>query len=365
MSTAETVKKPDGRTRGGPRRRRSQREAKQATWLIAPAMVVLALVIGYPIVSAIVQSFNQDRVLDEATGFFQEGGFAGVANYTRWLLQDCGGGANSCPAGTTTAQFWNSIGVTFLLTAVTVSLEVVIGFWMAAIMGRSLWGRGLLRAAVLVPWAIPTAVTAKLWAFIFAQNGIVNSLTGLDLQWTTGTWELITAVIIADVWKTTPFVALLILAGLQMIPKDVYDAAKIDGATRRQQFTQITLPLVKPALLVAVLFRLLDALRMYDLPAIMQGNTSGPATTMSLLVTASMREGQFSNASALSTIVFLIIFACAFIMVKVLGANAVAASQPSSRTLGDTGRRGRSDEADTSSTRAVVMPDGDRGGKGR
>jgi multiple sugar transport system permease protein len=307
-------------------------------WLIAPAMIVLAIVIGYPIISAIVQSFNQDRMFDPNTGFFQDGGFAGISNYTHWLLQDCGGGVNSCPPGTTGSQFWQAIGVTFLLTIITVSLEVVIGFGMAIIMGRNMVGRGLLRAAVLVPWAIPTAVTAKLWAFIFAPQGIVNSLTGLDLQWTTGTWELLTAVIVADVWKTTPFVALLILAGLQLIPKDVYEAARIDGATKWQQFRQITLPLVRPALMVAILFRLLDALRMYDLPAIMQGNTSGSATTMSLLVTATMRENEYNNASALSTIVFLIIFICAFIMVKVLGANAVAQTQPAP-DLGTGGRK--------------------------
>lgn len=339
-----------------PKQRRWRTDNRSAIWLIAPALIVLAIVIGYPIISAIVQSFNQDRTYDAETGFFQEGGFAGFANYTHWILQDCGGGVNSCPPGTTGSQFWQSIGVTFFLTVVTVSLEVIIGFGMATIMGRNIVGRGLLRAAVLVPWAIPTAVTAKLWAFIFAPQGIINSLTGLDLQWTTGTWELLSAVIVADVWKTTPFVALLILAGLQLIPKDVYEAARIDGATKWQQFTQITMPLVRPALMVAVLFRLLDALRMYDLPAIMQGNTSGAATTMSLLVTATMRENEYNNASALSTIVFLIIFACAFIMVKVLGANAVAQTQPARQlTTGAPGRKRRGPlQTEPLSTRAVT-----------
>lgn len=341
--------------------RKWRSDSRSAAWLIAPAMIVLAIVIGYPIVSAIIQSFSQDRVFNQETGFFEEGGFAGFSNYWGWLMQDCGNGINSCPRGTAGAQFWRSIGVTFFLTAVTVSIEVILGFWIAIIMGRNIWGRGLLRAAVLVPWAIPTAVTAKLWAFIFAPQGIVNSLTGIDTQWTTGTWELLTAVIIADVWKTTPFVALLILAGLQMIPKDVYDAAKMDGATRWQQFTKVTLPLVRPALMVAILFRLLDALRMYDLPAIMQGNTSGPATTMSMLVTATIREGQFANASALSTIVFLIIFACAFLMVKGFGVNAVDQAQPNRRKIG-TGKSKKGSSTDTSSTQAVVMPN-EKGGK--
>ena len=359
MSDATAKTREGGPTDPAPKARRWRSDTRSATWLIAPAMIVLAIVIGYPIISAIMQSFEQDRMFNPETGFFEDGGFAGLNNYLYWFMQDCGNGFNSCPPGTVGGQFWQSIGVTFFLTIITVALEVVLGFWIAIVMGRNLWGRGLLRAAVLVPWAIPTAVTAKLWAFIFAPQGIVNSLTGVDTQWTTGTWELLTAVIVADVWKTTPFVALLILAGLQMIPKDVYDAAKMDGATRWQQFVKITLPLVRPALMVAILFRLLDALRMYDLPAIMQGNTSGAATTMSMLVTATIRENQFANASALSTIVFLIIFACAFIMVKVLGANAVAQTSPNQRKVG-TGKTKKGSLLDTSSTKAVVMPGGDK-----
>lgn len=339
-----------------PVKRQWRTDTRGALLLIGPSMIVLAIVIGYPVVSAIIQSFNQDRAFNPATGLFEEGGFAGLTNYAHWVLQNCGGGANSCPPGTTGSQFWQSIGVTFLLTIVTVALEVVIGFGMATIMGRNIVGRGLLRAAVLVPWAIPTAVTAKLWGFIFAPQGIVNALTGLDTQWTTGTWPLLSAVVVSDVWKTTPFVALLILAGLQLIPKDVYEAARMDGATRWQQFTRITLPLVRPALMVAILFRLLDALRMYDLPAILQGNTSGAATTMSLLVTASIRENQFNAASALSTIVFLVIFACAFLMVRVLGANAVAQTQ-AHRDVGQ-GRGGRkrrgSVQTEPVNTRALV-----------
>lgn len=309
-------------------KRRFRRDNKKALLLILPAMIVLAIVIGYPIVSAIVQSFTQDKGLDPETGMFVEGGFAGITHYAKWILQDCGQGAMSCPPGNLGSDFWSSIGVTFFFAAVTVTLEVVIGFGMAMIMGRNIWGRSLIRAAVLVPWAIPTAVTAKLWYFIFAEKGIVNSLLGTAIPWTTGTWELRFAVIVADVWKTTPFVALLILAGLQLIPKDIYEAARIDGATKWQQFKEITLPLVRPALMVALLFRLLDALRMYDLPAIMQGgSTAGPATTMSMLVTSDMRQGNYNSASALSTIVFLIIFLVAFIMVKFLGANAVAQAQ--------------------------------------
>ena len=193
---------------------------------------------------------------------------------------------------------------------------------MATVMNRDFKGRGMLRAAVLIPWAIPTAVTAKLWQFIFADHGIINSLLGTQVHWTTDPWAARIAVIIADVWKTTPFMALLILAGLQMIPKDLYEAARVDGASRWQMFTQITMPLVKPALMVAVLFRTLDALRMYDLPVILISSSSNsPTATISQLVVEDMRQNHFNSASALSTLVFLLIFFVAFVMIRFLGAD--------------------------------------------
>jgi trehalose/maltose transport system permease protein len=288
--------------------------------LIAPVLVALAVVIGYPVVRAIWMSFTKDPGLDPDTQMFVEGGYAGFDNYTHWLLQQCGGAA--CAPGTLGAQFWAAVGITLFFTLVTVALEASIGMGMAVVMGKTFRGRSLLRAAVLIPWAIPTAVTAKLWEFIFAYDGVANRVLGTDLLWTSDAWPARFAVIIADVWKTTPFMALLILAGLQMIPDELYEAARVDGASAWQRFTQITLPLVKPALLVAVLFRTMDALRMYDLPAIM--TLDNPATTtMSKLVVDQIRQGGFNNASALSTITFLLIFFVAFVLVKFLGANAV------------------------------------------
>ncbi len=293
-------------------------------WLIAPTMVILAVVIVYPVIRAVLLSFQANKGIDPDTGRFTEGGFAGFKHYLQWLVQDCGAGAGTCPPGTLAHDFWPALGVTLFFAVVTVTIEVLLGLWMATVMGKTFWGRSLLRASVLIPWAIPTAVTAKLWFFIFAENGIANKLLGTSIAWTTDPWASRFAVIIADVWKTTPFMALLILAGLQMIPQDVYEAAKVDGATAWQRFTKITLPLVKPALMVAVLFRTLDVLRMYDLPAILSG-TSGatPNTTLSILVMADIRQGNFQSASALSTLIFLLIFAVAFVMVKFLGANAV------------------------------------------
>jgi multiple sugar transport system permease protein len=213
------------------------------------------------------------------------------------------------------------VGTTFFFTIVTVVLETAIGFGMAVIMARTFRGRGLLRASVLVPWAIPTAVTAKLWFFIFAFAGIVNKLFGTTILWTGSEWPARWGIIIADVWKTTPFMALLILAGLQIIPGDVYEAAKVDGVTAWQRLIHITLPLVRPALMVAILFRTLDALRMFDLPWIMTGGANN-TTTLSILVVQQIREG-FNSAAALSTITFVTIFLVAFIFVRFLGVNAV------------------------------------------
>lgn len=300
-------------------------QARSAAWLIAPALVVLAVVIGYPILRAIYLSFQADKGLDPTTGLFVDGGFAGFDNYLYWLTNRCmspSGVVSTCPPGVLATDFWPSVRITLFFTVVTVVLETVLGMIMALIMNRDFRGRALVRAAVLIPWAIPTAVTAKLWQFIFADRGIVNSLFDLDVSWTTDPWAARSAVIVADVWKTAPFMALLILAGLQMIPKDVYEAARVDGASRWQQFWQITIPLVRPALMVAVLFRTLDALRMYDLPVIMiSASSNAPTATISQLVVEDMRQNNFNSASALSTLIFLLIFAVAFIMIRFLGAD--------------------------------------------
>lgn len=301
------------------------KQARTAWALIAPTLVVLGVVIGYPIIRAIYLSFQQDKHLDPETGLFVQGGFAGADHYLYWLQQRCmtpSGVVAACPPGTIATDFWPAVRITLFFTVVTVALETLLGLWMATVMNKEFPGRGMLRAAVLVPWAIPTAVTAKLWQFLFSDNGLINSLLGRETSWTTDPWAARTAVIIADVWKTAPFMALLILAGLQMIDKEIYEAARVDGAGRFQIFTNITLPLVKPALMVAVLFRTLDALRMYDLPVIMiSPSSNSPTATISQLVVEDLRQGNFNSASALSTLIFLLIFAVAFIMIRFLGAD--------------------------------------------
>ncbi|MFB9239273.1 carbohydrate ABC transporter permease [Plantactinospora siamensis] len=329
-----------GATRGSQRNERNERrrkrlssgEGRRAFFLVAPTIALLTLVIVYPLIKAIFLSFQKDSGLDKATGMFVEGGFAGVDNYKHWLLAQCGaagGGTAPCPPGTIGALFWPALGTTLFFTVVTVAVEVVLGLWFATIMNRTFRGRGLVRAAILVPWAIPTAVTAKLWYFIFAYDGIANHVLGFvgidPLLWTGDTWPSRFAVIIADVWKTTPFMALLILAGLQLIGSEVYEAASIDGSSRWQTFTRITLPMIKVPLMVAILFRTLDVLRIYDLPAILTGGGGGSGhatTTLSILVINQIRAG-FHSASALSTIVFLIIAFVAFLFIRFGGADVV------------------------------------------
>ena len=296
-------------------------QGRRAWMLIAPTVILLGVVIGYPIFRAIWMSFQKDAALDPQTGLFVDGGFAGLDNYTRWLFQQCGGEA--CPPGTGPATFWEVVGITVGFTVVAVAIELILGFGFAMIMNGSFKGRGLLRASVLIPWAIPTAVTAKLWYFIFAFDGIANKMLGTEIVWFSDKWAARTAIVVSDVWKTTPFMALLILAGLQLISSDIYEAAKVDGASAWQRFTQITLPLVKPAVVVALLFRVLDTLRMYDLPQIMTGGGAGDGndtTTLSILVVKDYRN-TINSAAALSTITFLLIFLVAFFFIKFLGAN--------------------------------------------
>ncbi len=221
--------------------------------------------------------------------------------------------------------------VTVLFTVITVALEMFLGTLMALVMQRSFKGRSLLRASVLVPWAIPTAVTAKLWYFMFAYDGVVNRLLGTHILWTDGQWASRFAVIVGDVWKTTPFVALLVLAGLQIIPTELYEAARVDGASAGEEFAADRHgtpgapgpagrdPVPDPG----------RAARIYDLPAILThggGGTGHATTTLSILVIAQLEQG-YGGASALSTITFLFIFAVAFLMVKLFNASVIRTQQ--------------------------------------
>lgn len=291
-----------------PVRARSVRPAKEkggglAFWLIVPSVVVLTVVIAFPVISSTIRSFFGDGI--------GEAPFVGFENYADALW------------GYNAPDFWAATGVTYLFAAVTIVLETLIGLGMALIANRAFRGRGLVRASVLVPWAVPTAVAAVLWAWMFDPNGIINAILGTNIVWTGSVVPSMIAIIVADTWKTAPFIALLVLAGLQVIPDEVYEAAKLDGASAWKRFLFITLPLVKPALLVAILFRLLDALRMYDLPQIMTGGANGTSTLSVLVVQSTLSQLKPGYGGALSTLTFLLIFITAFLFVRLLGVNAV------------------------------------------
>ncbi|SFJ53491.1 carbohydrate ABC transporter permease [Thermoflavimicrobium dichotomicum] len=231
------------------------------------------------------------------------------------------------------SRMWASLGNTILFTVISVFLELVLGLGIALLINRKFFGRGLVRAAVLVPWAIPTVISALMWKFMFdGQNGIMAKffeLIGIvpDMgQLLTTKAGSMFAIIFADVWKTTPFMALLLLAGLQTIPQSLYEAAEVDGASKVQQFFRITLPLLKPAILVALLFRTLDAFRVFDLVYVLTGGGPANATETISIYAYKTMFGQlsFGEGSALSVVVFICVAIISIIFVRWLGTDLVS-----------------------------------------
>jgi len=226
----------------------------------------------------------------------------------------------------------NSFVTSLVFVAVTTPAEVLLGLGMALVLNESFRGRGWLRAAVLVPWAIPTVVASQMWRFIFNDRyGLFNFVLFGDA--TERYWAplaepglALVAIMIADIWKTTSFAALIILAGLQGIPAQLYEAASIDGATAWQKFRHITLPLVKPALLLALLFRTIDALKVFDLVFVM--TQGGPADTTNVLQFYGYKkifaEGMVGYGSAIAVVVFLLSLILSLIYIRLLGARLLA-----------------------------------------
>jgi multiple sugar transport system permease protein len=274
-----------GRSRGGVGERRL------AAYMVSPSVMLIALVAAYPIAYAVWLSLHQYSVRQAGLSRWAEPHI--FANYTNVLSDDV---------------FLQSIVNTFIFTFFSVGLELVIGLGMALAMHSAFRGQGLLRTVVLVPWAVLTVVTAIMWRTIFDPTlGIVNAALGTDIVWLGETPYAMMVMIIADVWKTAPFMALLILAGLQVIPGEIYEAAKVDGVHPIRVFFRVTLPLLKPALLVAVIFRVLDALRIFDLIYVMTGNNKA---TMSMSVYARQQLVDFQDVgfgSAAATMLFVII----------------------------------------------------------
>lgn len=230
-------------------------------------------------------------------------------------------------------RLFSALGHTVWFTLISVALEFFLGLGLALIMNRAIRGIGLIRAGALIPWAIPTAVSALIWSYlydgsngiishIFAQLGLIPSSESMLL---TGSGAM-SAAILTDVWKTTPYMALLLLAGLQVIDKGLYESSSIDGANRLQTFYKITLPLLKPSILVAVLFRTLDAFRVYDLIAVLTGGGPGGSTeTLSVYAYKTMfSQTNFGYGSVVVMFMFVCVLLIAAVFVKVLGANVMS-----------------------------------------
>jgi trehalose/maltose transport system permease protein len=286
--------------------RLARRRARLAWLLILPLLCLLGIVTLWPLARTVWFSLTDATLFDLGAA-----AYVGLANYGA-LLAD--------PA------WWQSVWNTLFFTAVSVTLEVCLGFAIALTLAARFPARGALRAAVLIPWAIPTVVSAKMWAWMFHDvYGVLNEiLLGLGViaapvAWTASPDLAMAALIAVDVWKTTPFVALLLLAGLQMLPEDCYEAARVDGASVWTVFFRITLPLMKPALAVAVIFRVLDAMRIFDLVYVLTGTT--PQTmTMAVYARQQLIDFQdFGLGSAASTLIFLVIAMVTVIYMMAMG----------------------------------------------
>jgi multiple sugar transport system permease protein len=283
-------------------------ERQLAAVMVSPSLVIIAIVAAYPIAYAIWLSLHQYSVR--------------VQGLSRWV------GFNNYLDALKSNEFWTSVKTTFLFTGISVSLELVIGVVMALLMHEAFRGRGILRAVVLVPWAVLTVGTAIMWRSIFEPDlGFANQvlqalhLPGGHIVWLGQNGYALAVMILADVWKTAPFMALLILAGLQVIPNDVYDAAKVDGATAWQRFTHITLPLLRPAILVALIFRTLDALRIFDLPFVLTQGANG-TTSLSLYAYQQLTQNRLIGpGSALAVLTFLIVMGVSFLYIRLVGGN--------------------------------------------
>ncbi|MGE5672431.1 MAG: carbohydrate ABC transporter permease [Mycobacterium leprae] len=290
-----------------------RQEARLGLLLVAPALLAIATMALFPILRTIWISLHTQKLTEPGLGT----PFVGLQNYMD-LFQDAD------------HRLWPALWHTIQFTAGSVGLELVMGLLIALLINREFKARGIVRASVLIPWAIPTVVSSLMWRFMFDdQVGLLNDImVRLHLISQYKAWlgypsTAMLALIITDVWKTTPFMALLLTAGLQVIPGDVYEAADVDGANAWTSFWRITLPLLKPTMLVALVFRTLDAFRVFDVVFIM--TSGGPANSTETITVYAyktlMRYMDFGHGSALATIIFLCVLLISYIYIRVLGAN--------------------------------------------
>jgi multiple sugar transport system permease protein len=290
--------------RGGPKQTtdRTKAERKLALMLCAPAVIVMLLVTVYPILYAIVLSVQKVDLR-----FPDESGFVGLSNYSTVL---------SSPL------WWQDLFNTSLVTVTSVVIELVLGMGLALVMHRALFARGMIRTAVLIPYGIVTVVAAFAWFYAFnPDTGFVNGLPliGDETAWFGSRQNAFTVIILTEVWKTTPFMALLLLAGLATIDEGLYEAARVDGASAWQRFWRITVPLLKPALLVALLFRTLDAFRVFDSIFVMTRGSQDTESVSILGYNQLISRLNLGLGSAVSVLIFIMVLLIAFVFVRGFG----------------------------------------------
>jgi multiple sugar transport system permease protein len=288
---------------------RSRAENRLGWRLVAPAVIVMLLVTAYPMFRALYLSLFQFRLT--APGDRQ---FVGLANYLTVL---------------TDPIWWRDVGVTVFIMVVTVAVELVIGFAFAMVMHRIIFARGIIRTSILIPYGIITVVSAFAWQFAFSlNNGFVNGwLPGVDADynWFGGTWSALAAICMSEIWKTTPFMSLLLLAGLSQVSEDMLEAAKVDGATWWQRLFRVILPNMKAAIMVAVLFRALDAFRIFDNIYIMTRGAQATESVSFLTYRQIIEQFELGMGSALSVLLFLSVLLLAFLIVRLFKVDLAAA----------------------------------------
>jgi multiple sugar transport system permease protein len=284
--------------RGGGRITERTRSERRLGWMLcAPAVIAMLLVTAYPIGYAFVLSL---RNID--LRFPDEGGWAGLDNYGTVLGS---------------SLWWQDLWNTVLITVISVAIELTLGMLIALVMYRAIFGRGAVRTSVLIPYGIVTVVAAFAWQFAFSPDtGFVNPALGIDKAWFGDRESALSVIIMAEVWKTTPFMALLLLAGLTTIDDGLYEAARVDGANAVQRFFRITLPLMKPAILVALLFRTLDAFRIFDNIFIMTGGSQDTESVSILGYNQLISRTNLGVGSAVSVLIFVCVLIIAFVFVR-------------------------------------------------
>ena len=281
---------------------RARSERKLGWMLCAPAVVVMLAVTGYPILYALWLSTQRYDLR-----FPDQHGFVGARNYGAVL----GNGL-----------WWQDLTNTLVITVISVLVELVLGFTLAFVMHRALWGRGIVRSSILVPYGIITVVAAFAWRFAFdPTTGFVNGLLHTDRSWFTQEWSAYLVIILTEVWKTTPFMSLLLLAGFTLVPDDVVKAARVDGANSLQRLTKVIIPLMKPAILVAVLFRTMDAFRIFDTVFVQTRGAEQTENVSILGYNTLISRLNLGLGSAASVLIFVCVLVIAFVFVKGFGTN--------------------------------------------